>query len=122
MPKRHLIFALLCWLAVGALSFAFPAGLALGLRGGWIVAGLAGACTFTFLEWAAGRPLAQVLRGTVVGFLVRFALLALGLVLTARAGGSLGGYCGGFFAVYLPLQAIEISALLGSQAMQGARP
>ncbi len=122
MPKRHLIFALLCWLAIGALSYAFPASFALGLRAGWIVAGLAGACTFAFLGWAADRPLAQVLRGSAVSFLVRFGLLALGLVLTARAGGSLAGYCGGFFAVYLPLQAIEIAALLARSAPLGARP
>ncbi|MHB8418956.1 MAG: hypothetical protein ACYDCL_12835 [Myxococcales bacterium] len=122
MPRRHLILALLYWLAVGAISFAFEAPFAAGLRGGWLVAGLAGVCTFAFLAWAVQRPLAAVLRATAVGFLIRFVLLALGLVLTVRAGGTPGGYCAGFFAVYLPLQAIEVAALLDRSKMAEARP
>lgn len=123
MPRRHLILAFLCWLAVGVCSFAVAGtALAAGLRGGWIVAGLAGACTFAFLAWAAERSLATVLRATVVGFLIRFALLAVGLVLTVRAGGTAGGYCIGFFAVYLPLQGIEVAALVGRSRVAEARP
>ncbi|HUB08985.1 MAG TPA: hypothetical protein VMB50_18395 [Myxococcales bacterium] len=122
MPRRHLILAFLCWLAVGAFSFAFAGtALATGLRGGWLVAGLAGVCTFAFLAWAADRPLASVLRATVIGFLIRFALLALGLVVTARVGGTPGAYCVGFFAVYLPLQVIEVAALVGRTKVAEAR-
>jgi hypothetical protein len=114
LPRRHLTLALLGWLAAGALTFAFSdQALVEGLRCGWIVAGLAGAITFGFLAWAADRPLPAVLRAMVIGFLIRFVLLALGLVLTVKAGGSPGGYCVGFFAIYLPLQGLEIAALAG---------
>ncbi len=123
MPRRHLILALLAWLAIGVLPTALGrTPFSAGLWGGWLVAGLAGAVTFAFLGWAADRPLTQTLRAMALGFLIRFVLLAFGLVLTARAGGTPLGYCVGFFAVYLPLQGIEIAALLARQRFAEARP
>ncbi len=116
MSHRYPLLALCCWLAVGASPFALPAGsFATGLRGGWLIAGAVGVCTFALVAWAMQRPLAAALGATTVGFLSRLALLSVGLVATARLGGSPAGYCTGFFAVYLPLQAIEIAALLRCQ-------
>lgn len=118
MPRRYPILAFCSWLAVGAVTLAQSAGgFALGLRGGWFVGGLAGVCTFAFLFWVTERPLAAALRATAFGFLIRFAMLTLGLVFTARAGGSPSGFCVGFFAVYLPIQVIEMAGLL-----RGRRP
>ena len=111
MARRHLILALICWLGVGAASSVLSRGeLRVGLWGGWATAGLAGAVTFAGLAWSLRRTLPALLQAVAAGFIVRLVLLVVGLFATVRGfGGSGLGFCAGFFAVYLPLQGIEVA-------------
>ncbi len=114
--------ALGCWLAIGvAGAFVGSADLRLGVWGGWATAGLAGAVTLAGVAWSEGRTLPALLQVVAVGFFVRLVLLVVGLVATIRGlGGSGLGFCAGFFAVYLPLQIVEVAAVSPRRA--GARP
>jgi hypothetical protein len=107
---QHAAFLALLWLAsAGAIAFFARGGVAAGLWGGWATGCVAGAATFALLVWSARRSLREVLGAAAGGFLFRMALLAFGLVAAVRSGASPVWFSAGFFGVYLPSQAIEVS-------------
>jgi hypothetical protein len=107
---QHGIVLAFLWLASAAAVAFFATGkVASGLWGGWATGCIAGAATFALLLWSAKRTLREVLGAAAGGFLFRMALLAFGLVATVRSGASPVWFSAGFFGVYLPSQAVEVS-------------
>jgi hypothetical protein len=118
MAVRQAIWAAVLWVALGlGLALGAPSLLPvkLGLRAGWLTAGTTGLTAFGLLFWSRGRSLKAALGAIAVGFLVRMALLAVGLVLALRSGAGAMWFTLAFFGTYLPLQALEIAGAVSGR-------
>jgi hypothetical protein len=69
---------------------------------------VSGACALTALVAFAGNGLNGLLAGFTAGFLVRAAMVALGLVASGARGNLALVYVGAFFILYAATQVIEV--------------
>lgn len=82
-----------------------------GAAAGVITAALATALALGVLQFTARRDIKQLLVGLVLGFLIRMALVAAGLLIARALGGDLLVFAAAFFGLYLAHQFLEIAVV-----------
>ena len=78
------------------------------------LAGLSSAVALGLKRRAMGADLKSAMKVVGVVFGLRAVLVAVGLVLALRLGGSVTGFVVGFFGAYLALQCIELSYVVAA--------
>lgn len=118
--RKSLVLFGLTTLVAGLAPLALAGEARTGAATGVAVAALASASALALLGLAFDRGLKLVLGALVSGFLLRMILVAAGVLVARALGADPLAFVGGFFALYLAHQAIELVVVVRHAPPQAA--